>query len=402
MPRGTATYIFAVTVFCLFALVVGFVSPRLVSARDDASVLLGVGAVLLLPIGIALIVRRWRRTGEGKRVVRAAKKWAPVLLVGLMLGACSKVPAGNVGVIVNLYGSDKGVSEKEVGVGRYWVGWSEELFVFPTFTQNDTWQKAGAKDESITFQTGRDGMALNADFGITFRVDPGKVTRLYQTYRKGVEEISDIYLRNLVRDALNERAAEMSADEAYGRRKNDLLDMVEADVRKAVADKGIIVEKVYLVADIRLPPQVRAALDLKNAAFQQTLQREQEVAKAKAEADIKIAEARGRGESVLIEAKAQAEANRLVAASVTSDLVQYRALDRWDGVLPRLLGSGAAMPFLDLSREVDPARRKTATVTDPAHSAVTGVTCATTAGSGAVVVPYTTNVPNNTTSNRKE
>lgn len=348
--KGIPSYIFAVVGFVLYASVIGFASPALISTRDTASVIVGIGLVLLLPIILLLFYRAWLRTKDSKAIIRSARKLAPVLLIALMLGACSKVPAGNVGVIVNLYGSDKGVSEREVGVGRYWIGWNEDLFIFPTFTQNDTWQKAGSKDESITFQTGRDGMTLSADFGITFRVDPSKVTKLFQTYRKGVEEISDIYLRNLVRDALNERSADLTADDAYGRKKNELMDGVEAAVRKEVADKGVIVEKVYLVGDIRLPDAVRAALNLKNAAFQQTLQREQEVAKAKAEADIKIAEARGSSESILINAKAQADANKILAASITPDLVRYRALDKWDGQLPRLNGSGT-IPFLDVGAD---------------------------------------------------
>lgn len=354
--KGLPSYIALVFLLLIVAITFGIVGPRLVSTRSDEGVLLGFGLVIFFPIMAVAIWRLWRRSKEGKdlsrRTLRGAKKLFPALLIAVALGACSKVPAGNVGVIVNLYGSDKGVSEKEVGVGRYWVGWNEELYLFPTFTQNDTWQRTKDTDQSITFQTGKDGMTLNADLGITFRVDPGKVTKLFQTYRKGVEEISDIYLRNFVRDSLNEVSADMNADEAYGRRKNELLDTVEKTVRDAVSDKGIIVEKVYLVGDIRLPEAVRSSLNAKNAAFQQTLQREQEVAKAKAEADIKIAEARGTSESTLINARAQADANRILAASLSPELVRYRAIDKWDGSLPRLTGgSSGAIPFIDVTAE---------------------------------------------------
>lgn len=346
--KGTTTYLFLILACIVVLPIVGFVGPALISAKSTEAVLFGITLLVLLPLAAYFVYHRWAKTSEGRRVI---KRVIPVLLLGIMLGACSKVPAGNVGVVVNLYGSEKGVSEREVGVGKYWLGWNEELFIFPTFSQNDTWQKGKDKDESITFQTGKDGMALNADFGITFHVDPGKVAKLFQTYRKGVDEISDIYLRNLVRDSVNERAADLTADDAYGRKKNDLLDAVESDVRKAVADKGIVIDKVYLVGEIRLPPQVRAALDLKNAAFQQTLQREQEVAKAKAEADIAIAQARGVSESILINAKAQADANRIIAQSLTPELVRYRSIDKWDGQLPKLTGGGV-VPFIDVSADV--------------------------------------------------
>lgn len=151
-------------------------------------------------------------------------------------------------------------------------------------------------------------------------------------------------------DSVNERAADLTADDAYGRKKAELMDAVEADVRGAVGSRGILVEKVYLVGEIRLPAQVREALDLKNAAFQQTLQREQEVAKAKAEADIEIAKARGVSESVLINARAQAESNRVLAASLTPELVRYRSIDKWNGELPRFTGNGP-IPFIDVLAE---------------------------------------------------
>lgn len=343
--KGFTTYAFTVSAAILIAIAIGIFGPAMVSSRKTEVVILGFALVLLLPIGLLALWHLWRRSKEAKRIV---KKIAPLLLLGIMLGACSKVPAGNVGVIVNLYGSDKGVSEQVVGVGRYWVGWNEELFVFPTFTQNDSWQQRKDRDESITFQTGKDGMVMSADFGITFRVDPTKVATLFQTYRKGIEEISDLYLRNLVRDAVNEKAAELTADEAYGRRKNEMMDAVEQSVRDAVAPKGLIIEKVYLVGEIRLPPAVKTSLDEKNQAFQRTLQREQEIQQSKAEAEKKIAEARGEAESVLVKARAQAEANKLVAASITPELVRYRALDKWNGELPRLNGGGA-VPFIDVT-----------------------------------------------------
>jgi regulator of protease activity HflC (stomatin/prohibitin superfamily) len=345
------TYLFALVGVVLTCGTFGFVAPKLLSAKRDDFVALGLTSVFMLPIILLVLARMWNRSKDGKRVKRVLKNVVPILMLGVMLGACSKVPAGNVGVIVDLYGSDKGVSEKIVGVGKYWVGWSEELYVYPTFTQTDTWVRKSEKDigQAISFQTGKDGMVMDADFGITFRVDPDKVSKLYQTYRKGIEEISDIYLRNMVRDAVNEKASEMSADDAYGKRKNDLVDYVEASVAKEVAPKGIIVEKVYLIGEVRLPEQYRKAINDKNNAFQVTLQREQEITQAKNEADKRIAEARGFAESTLLKAKAEAESNRLVAASITPELVKYRALDKWKGDLPRV--TGGAVPFISLPEE---------------------------------------------------
>ena len=127
-----------------------------------------------------------------------------VLALGLAAGAlaaCSTVPAGHVGVKVYLLGGSKGVDSEELGVGRYWIGMNEELYLFPTFMQNYVWTKEETEgsptDESLSFQTA-DGMTANADIGISYSIDPTKVTAIFQKYRRGVDEITDTFLRNMV------------------------------------------------------------------------------------------------------------------------------------------------------------------------------------------------------------
>ncbi len=278
------------------------------------------------------------------------RRFAVAIILGLtmLVGACSKVPSGHVGVKVHLLGGAKGVDTEELGTGRYWVGINEELHLFPTFTQNYVWTKDSVKgsetDESISFQT-RQGLTVNADVGISYRIDPTKVTDIFQKYRKGVDEITDLYLRNMVRDALVETASRLDIESVYGEGKGDLMDAVEKQVRSQVSGLGIIVEKVYWIGELRLPPTVVASINAKIEATQKAQQRENEVQRAKAEAQIKIEDARGEAESVRIRAESQAQANERLARSITPTLVQYNAVDRWDGKLPTFSGDGANFLF---------------------------------------------------------
>ena len=267
------------------------------------------------------------------------------------LAACSYVPAGNVGIKVNLLGGDKGVDSEVLGVGRYWIGWNEDLYVFPTFMQNYVWT-AGAdegspNDESISFQTA-DGMTANADIGISYSIDPDKVSIIFQTYRRGVEEITDTFLRNMVRDALVKQSSNKPIEYVYGAGKSELLASVQKDVADQVAPLGINIGKIYWIGEIRLPPTVIDSINAKNAATQMAQQRQNEVAQAKAEADKKIEDARGEAESILRVAEAQAKANKLLAESLTTEFVQYQAITKWDGQLPKMTGS-AAVPFIDVT-----------------------------------------------------
>jgi regulator of protease activity HflC (stomatin/prohibitin superfamily) len=282
------------------------------------------------------------------------KKIAAILLVGVALAACSKVPAGHVGVKVYLLGSSKGVDSEELPVGRYWIGINEELYLFPTFTQNYVWTKdsvpGSETDESITFQT-KEGMSVNADVGISYRIDPTKVTGIFQKYRKGVDEITDLYLRNMVRDALVTESSTLPIDAVYGAGKTALMEAVSKRVSDQVSEAGIIIEKIYWIGNVRLPENVIDRINEANAATQKAIQRQNEVAEAEAEARKRVATAKGEATSILEVAKAQAEANRVLAESLTPELVRYKALEKWDGTLPKMTGSNA-IPFVDVSPDL--------------------------------------------------
>jgi len=269
----------------------------------------------------------------------------------LAVTACTYVPAGNVGIKVDMLGGNKGVDSEVVGPGKYWLGINEQMYIFPTFMQNYVWTKDPAEgspnDESISFQT-VDGMTANADIGISYTLNPDKVSTIFQTYRRGVDEITDTFLRNMVRDALVNEASSKPIEYVYGAGKAELIDAVQADVAAQVEPIGIKIDKIYWIGDIRLPQTVIDSINAKNAATQMAQQRQNEVAQAKAEADKKIEDARGVAESILKVAEAQAKANKILSESLTVEFVQYEALQKWNGVLPTTMIPGQATPLVNI------------------------------------------------------
>lgn len=274
------------------------------------------------------------------------KKLFALSLLSLAVVGCSKVPAGNVGVKFNLYGGDKGVQTTELPPGRYWVGINEELYLFPTFTQNYTWTQEG-KDESLSFQT-VEGLNVGADVGITYYVDPNKVTSVFQKYRKGIDEITNTFLRNMVRDALVTQGSRLGIESVYGSGKSELMDKVLADVQRQTQDIGIVVEKLYWVGNLRLPDSVVASINSKIEATQKSEQRRNEIAQTEAEAEKARAAAQGEADAKLALAKAEAEAIRIKGEAIRNNpnVIQLNAIDRWDGKLP--VYSGEATPLISL------------------------------------------------------
>lgn len=256
-------------------------------------------------------------------------------LLCLSLSACGEyVPAGHQGIIVNLYGSDKGINMESVGVGRYWIGWGKELFTFPTFLQNYTWTAASDPDESMTMQTA-EGLTVNSDVGITYNIRPENVIKVFQKYRLGIDEITNTFLRNMVRDAMNTVASTMTVEQLYGPGKESFMTQVNNTVKNEAAADGIEIDKIYLIGTFRLPQTVTDSINSKIQATQNAMKVENEVATAKAEA-----------QKTIIEAQARADANIIIAKSVTPEFLQYQAVQRWNGILPQVTGS--ATPFVSI------------------------------------------------------
>lgn len=267
-----------------------------------------------------------------------------ICLMLVTLTNCSKVRAGNVGIKVYLLGSSKGIDHEVLGVGKYWIGMNEELYIFPTFKQNYVWTQditEGSKtDESITFQTA-EGMTVGADIGITYQLNEEKISIIFQKYRRGVDEITDTFLRNKVRDTFNIVASKYPVESVYGKGKAKLIDEVNEIIKSDLSDEGIIVERIYLIGEFRLPEQVVKALNKKIEATQRAEQREYELRESEAEAKKKIAQAKGESESMLIKVEAEAKSNQLKLSTINNLLISYeivlnerKAIEKWDGKLP--------------------------------------------------------------------
>jgi regulator of protease activity HflC (stomatin/prohibitin superfamily) len=274
-----------------------------------------------------------------------------LVLAVVSMASCTKVPAGNVGVKFYLLGNDKGVDTEELSPGRYYIGINEELFLFPTFVQNYVWtanvEEGSENNESFNFQD-IDGLELNADVGITYHLDPTKVSSIFQKYKRGINEITDTFLRNMVRDALVSASSKRDVEYIYGVGKTALLDEVQLAVSNETDELGIVIDKLYWIGRIKLPPAVKGAIDLKIKAKQTAQQRENEVATAEANALIKIANANGEAEAIRVRAIAEADANVIVARSISKTLVDYEKVKRWNGVLPTVQGGGVPLINMDL------------------------------------------------------
>ena len=252
------------------------------------------------------------------------------------------IQPGYVGVVVNMFGTDKGVQDKELNIGAHLIAPWKRLHKFPVFEQNHLWDG----DKGFTFQT-TEGLVVQADVGITYHLKHDKIHVLFAKYRRGMEEITDVFVRNLTRDAINKCAAKLKIEDLYGPTKEKFFDDVQSLVRHDLQELGIIIERIYLVGNLHFPDTIVRALNAKIEATQRAQQRENELRESEAEAKKQMAKAHGEAESSLIRAKVQAESNRIISESLTKELVSWQAVQKWDGKLPSVIGNnGMLLPFV--------------------------------------------------------
>ena len=292
------------------------------------------------------------------------------IVIGLIFlgdATLTRIDSSHVGIKVRLAGSSRGVQDMPTVSG--WVFYNpltEQIIAFPTSVQNIVWTKTPSEgrqvDESITFSS-EEGVNVNADIGLAFHIDPALAPHLYLRFRQNdLLLLADGYVRNAVREAFNDQASRMKVQDIYGAGKGHLVSEVLKALATALGKDGFLIDQITINGALRLPENVATAINRAMEATQQAIQAENRVRQVKAEADQAVAEAHGGAEAarqraqgeadaVLIRARADARANEIIRLSTTGSVLQYRAIERWNGRLPMMQG-GDKTPLLtfDVSR----------------------------------------------------
>jgi len=252
------------------------------------------------------------------------------------------VTPGHVGVVVDMFGDSKGVESKELHVGVHFIPPWKSVYQFPVFEQNHTWEDRNA----FSFQTS-EGLAVSAEVGITYHLQAECIPIIFAKYRRGMDEITHTFIRNYIRDAINKSASKMKIEDLYGSGKEMFFDDVQTLVKSDLKRIGIEISRIYLIGRFHFPQTVVDALNSKIEAIQRAQQRENELREAEAQAKKEIAKAEGRARCSILQAEAESKANFLLSSSITPQLIQWQATQKWDGKLPQVVGndSGIMIPM---------------------------------------------------------
>jgi len=250
----------------------------------------------------------------------------------LLWGSFAIVPAGHRGVVL-WWGS---VEKRVMGEGlNFKVPMAERVIRVDVKVQPHPFKEidAASKEYQMVKLTGM----------MNFHIDPSYVNDLYQ--KVGLD-----FANKVIDPAFNDFVKEVVPIYQI----TEILPKREEIRKRAMIKLGdnlsryhIIVDDIYF-ANIRFSPEYEKAVEAKQVAQQQVETQRQVLAQREIEAHQKVATAKGEAESILVVAQGQAKANEVLSRSISPILVQYKSIEKWNGILPQVSGGG--IPLIDLGK----------------------------------------------------
>lgn len=283
--------------------------------------------------------------GGFRRLVIAAG----VLLVGIFLikPTFTYIEPGHVGIVIHRGGG--GVDPQPLGPGFHMRNPAlTAIQEYPTYMQTLVLTQAtteGSQNNDEINVNSVEGQPLSLDVSMSFELNAQKVPALYQTFRTDVQTISHGFIKQAIRQSLQEVVGNEEIAAILGPKKAEVVNRTQTLLQKKLDIYGIDV-KQFTLNEFRAPKAVMDAISLKNVMQQQALTAQNELQKNTFQAQGDSIKAAGRAKAILTEAEAQAKANELLSRSITGSLVQYEMAKRWNGQMPQV--TGGAMPMFQL------------------------------------------------------
>jgi len=242
------------------------------------------------------------------------------------------VPAGHRGVVL-WWGS---VEKRIMGEGlNFKVPMAERVIKVDVRVQPHPFKEidAASKEYQMVKLTGM----------MNFHINPSYVNDLYQ--KVGLD-----FANKVIDPAFNDFVKEVvpiyQITEILPKRE-DIRKRAMIKLGDNLARYHIIVDDIYF-ANIRFSPEYEKAIEAKQVAQQQVETQRQVLFQREIEAQQKVATAKGEAESILVVAQGQAKANDALSRSISPILVQYKSIEKWNGILPQVSGGG--IPLIDIGK----------------------------------------------------
>lgn len=262
------------------------------------------------------------------------------LVLAIVISVCclvclERVSVGNVGVVY----SARGVEAETLAPGWHWLSPMKKIEQFPVSQQQIVFSNDAADynekehaDWSIDAPASGGMVKINLTVNYSFRAD--KVVELYSRFNgMNGEQLVENYIQNSIIAYVKEVTPRFSVMDIYSEKKSEVNQAITTYLNEKLSTEYGINIHSALIIDVELDETLREKVLAKEQAKQDAeiaelerqtslAQAQTSLAMAEAQAEIDRTEAQTAADVALIEAQAEAEANRVIAESITPELIQ--------------------------------------------------------------------------------
>jgi len=239
------------------------------------------------------------------------------------------VPAGSRGVILT-WGSVTGV----LGEGLSFI----TPLVQTVVLMDVTIQKVETSEATAS----ADLQEVTTTIAVNYRIVPEAAGDIYKSLR---QEYEFRVIKPNIEESIKASTALFEAEELITKRelvKSTFKDILTERVRAY----SIEILSVSIV-DFQFSTSFQAAIEAKVTAEQKALEAQNVLEQIRYEAQQQVIQAEAAANATILKATADAEAIRLVRESLTTEYLNYIAIQQWDGKLPYFLGA-ETVPFIQI------------------------------------------------------
>lgn len=259
-------------------------------------------------------------TGLVKRVIVYAL--GALLALILLFGTFVTIPAGHCGVLTTFGAASPNVLYPGLHIKLPLI---QDVVLMNVQVQKNQLTEHAA---SLDLQDVDSTVATN------WNIDPADAAWIYQ--RIGMEDaLNERIIQPVVSNAVKAIVAHYNAEELVEKRdqvRREIEDLIRKNLNPYHVN--VAVDGVS-ITNFDFSPEYETAIENKQVAQQRAQQAEYELQQAKVEAERQIAQAQG-----------QAEAQKLLQQTLTPELIQQQAIQKWDGHLPTVVGGNGVLPMI--------------------------------------------------------
>ena len=241
-----------------------------------------------------------------------------IMFLGLL--SVTTIRSGEVGIRVR-FGKvvDKSTSE---GIN----------FKIPVIERIERMNVKVQKAEVTTESSSKDLQEVNMSVAVNYRIEAEKAVDLYKNVGTGYV---DVVLAPAIQESIKAVTSKYTAEELITNR-SEVSEKCMEELSKKVSKYGLLVSD-FNITNFGFSPEFDKAIEEKQIAEQKVLTAKQELEREKIEAEKKI-----------VAAEAEKKANELKQKTLTDNIIKEKFIEKWDGKVPSVTGSGTIVDIKDL------------------------------------------------------